>query len=224
MDPVPLDPNLIQSSNDIFDVYLKSVPRICSEHLWGAENLSEAYTIIESFAKIITENRLSCHSNNAQHSLVKELEIAQAIQEHARRKQLKECTENLNFLRFTGDRDTRPSTVDWFLKEILRYVHLKGQHAWGFSFDAKAINALLSFLSQEKRAGKDRAFRWAASWIGSQAEININNNIGIPRSAPHLQTTIGTYSLSPGCNVGKYVSISYERVTLLAFHPFVYRE
>ena len=68
------------------------------------------------------------------------------------------CEYNLNFLRFTGDRNTRPFVVNWFLSEVQRYVRLGGPLAWGATPDDKLVNGVLSFLSQDPRAGKDQAY------------------------------------------------------------------
>ncbi|KAA8893911.1 hypothetical protein FN846DRAFT_895567 [Sphaerosporella brunnea] len=77
----------------------------------------------------------------------------------------------LQFLKFTGDRDTKPSTVDWFLQLVAEYVGLGG--GVGVSQDNRLINTVLENLSREPWGGKDRAYRWAISWIGSQSGQSI---------------------------------------------------
>ena len=100
----------------------------------------------------------------------------------------------LELLRFTGDRNTRPCMVNWFITQVLQYVELGGQYAWGLTEESKKVNTLLSFLSQDPRGGKDCAYRWAASWIASTAQIDINNN-------DHTRIQgVTTYAISPGCS------------------------
>jgi hypothetical protein len=77
----------------------------------------------------------------------------------------------LQFLKFSGDRDTKPSTVDWFLQLVAEYVRLGG--GIGVSQDDRLINTVLENLSREPRGGKDRAYRWAISWIGSRSGLSI---------------------------------------------------
>jgi hypothetical protein len=77
----------------------------------------------------------------------------------------------LQFLKFSGDRDTKPSTVDWFLQLVAEYVRLGG--GVGVSEDDRLINTVLENLSREPRGGKDRAYRWAISWIGSRSGLAI---------------------------------------------------
>jgi hypothetical protein len=79
---------------------------------------------------------------------------------HMREKFLQE----LQFLKFSGDRDTKPSTVHWFLQLVAEYVRLCG--GFGVSQDDRLISTVLVNLSREPPGGNDRAYRWAISWIG----------------------------------------------------------
>jgi hypothetical protein len=77
----------------------------------------------------------------------------------------------LQFLKLSGDRDTKRSTVDWFLHLVAEYVRLGG--GVGVSQDDRLINTVLENLFRDPRGGKDRAHRWAISWIGSRSGLSI---------------------------------------------------
>ena len=63
--------------------------------------------------------------------------------------ELGKCERQLELISFSGDRNNRPCIVNWFLIEILQYVDLEGEYAWGLTDDSKKVNALLSFLPQD---------------------------------------------------------------------------
>jgi hypothetical protein len=77
----------------------------------------------------------------------------------------------LQFLKFSGDRDTKPSAVEWFFQLVAGYVRLGG--GVGVGHDDRLSNTVLENLSREPRGGKDCAYRSAISWIGSRSGLSI---------------------------------------------------
>jgi hypothetical protein len=114
----------------------------------------------------------------------------------------------LQFLKFSGDRDTQPSTVDWFLQLVAEYVRLGG--GVGVSQDDRLINTVLENLSREPRGGKDRAYRWAISWIGSRSGQSIY--------------TVGSYAWVINYGTGKNVYTPPSTVPVHQHYPFSWIE
>jgi hypothetical protein len=114
----------------------------------------------------------------------------------------------LQFLKFSGDRDTKPSTIDWFLQLVAEYVRLGG--GVGVSQDDRLINTVLENLSREPRGGKDRAYRWAISWIGSRSGLSIY--------------MAGSYAWVINYGTGKHVYTPPSTVPIHQHYPFSWIE
>ncbi|KAF8522688.1 hypothetical protein BDD12DRAFT_924341 [Trichophaea hybrida] len=84
-----------------------------------------------------------------------------------------ECREQLAASHFTGDRDTRPTTVTWFLKLVERVVDLGDDMCHGVSRVDKLLNTVHSYIWKDPKYGKDRAYRWMLSWIGAKCAVTL---------------------------------------------------
>ncbi|KAF8535928.1 hypothetical protein BDD12DRAFT_891451 [Trichophaea hybrida] len=82
-----------------------------------------------------------------------------------------ECREQLAASLFTGDRDTRSTTVTWFLKLVERVVEL--DTCYGVSQVDKLLNTVHSYIWKDPRYGKDRAYQWMSSWIGAKCAVTL---------------------------------------------------
>jgi hypothetical protein len=87
---------------------------------------------------------------------------------------------------------------------VAEYVRLGG--GVGVSPDDRLINTVLENLSQEPRGGKDRAYRWAISWIGSRSGQSIY--------------TAGSYIWVINYGAGKNVYTPPSTVPLHQHYPF----
>ncbi|KAA8908514.1 hypothetical protein FN846DRAFT_889428 [Sphaerosporella brunnea] len=114
----------------------------------------------------------------------------------------------LQFLKFSGDRDTDTAMVDWFLPLVAEYVRLGG--GVGVSQDDRMINTVLENLSREPRRGKDRAYRWAISWIGSRSGLSIYMGV--------------SYAWPPNYATGKNVYKPPSTVPVHKHYPFSWVE
>jgi hypothetical protein len=114
----------------------------------------------------------------------------------------------LQFLKFSGDRDTKPSTVDWFFQLVAEYVRLGG--GVGVSQDDRLNNTALENLSREPRGGKYRAYRSVISWIGSRSGLSIYMG--------------GSYAWVINYGTGKNVNTPPSTVPIHQHYPFSWIE
>jgi hypothetical protein len=114
----------------------------------------------------------------------------------------------LQFLKLSGDRHTKRSTVDWFLHLVAEYVRLGG--GVGVSQDDRLINTVLQNLSREPRGGKDRSYHSVISWIGSRSGLSIYMG--------------GSYAWVINYGTGKNVNRPPSTVPMHQHYPFSWIE